>query len=484
MASGETAHLATDQAEGPEGKGDHTTLVDDIMIAVESRGAIGLGPHNEEESEVVDPGVCCDEHIVAELRGEGDRDEHGHDHDDSDDNGARPPLSPVGVDDAGDHGFQHGESRGHAEQEKRREEDDGEEISARHLSKSLGIRQEGGGKTVQQTVGLGGQTEVSDDAEDGKGGRRLDEHVGDANDDGVLHGIAVLGVVAGVRGVVSHTDTGGEEDLATGLLPEGGGRKLRGVPVAHVHAHAIDGVGQRGAAADEDDDEGQGNAHGEVNDAAGQANATEDAEPHDDPSEDGPAEGFTVDSHTRVGGVADDAAVVANDSGDGIHLLEDEVVVELLRTTLPRQRAVEGVAEELHDPRDHGNKVDGNGITVIDDTETNTLGTLVRGVPRDDTASAEGLSDGDLEHEGGDGEEEEREQVGHEELQPVVVVDDGGVTEETAKTNSATHGGENERAAAAPSIAPISGLCCWGGELVQAFAEEVLHRGRRRLSRR
>lgn len=77
---------------------------------------------------------------------------------------------------------------------------------------------------------LGPELQVADDSKWTESIDDLDEAVDGDNDDRVLDGVRKSLVVRGVRCVVSETDTGREENLSNGILPDLAACELLTVP--------------------------------------------------------------------------------------------------------------------------------------------------------------------------------------------------------------------------------------------------------------
>ena len=198
--------------------------------------------------------------------------------------------------------------------------------------------------------------------------------------------------------------------------------------MAHVHIDTPFGVLERGAAADEDDDHDDWKTHGDIYDATGQADAAEHAQPDDEPDKGTPADGLPDEAFPGVTGVGQDRAVWGKGAIDGFDVGEDTIVVKGLAIGFPGERALERVAEVVHDPAEDWHVVASNDIAGEDGANADAPCALVEGVESDDTAAAGRLAEGDLEDEQRDGEKAERDEVGNEPLQAVVLEDDRGVS--------------------------------------------------------
>lgn len=201
----------------------------------------------------------------------------------------------------------------------------------------------------------------------------------------------MFAVVRGIRSKVAKADTDGEEDLATGSLPNLAATELFTVPLAKVVLDTGTGIGERGGPAENDDDHDNWETHCEVDDPSGRSNALEHAEPNKHPHKCTPANSLADKSSTRV-------VNVARPGGhDRINIGDDILHVKLLSATAPRQRALERATEVVHDPGEDGNVVCSDDETVHNDSQTNTLGSLIDSIEGDDDTTAVGLADADLE---------------------------------------------------------------------------------------
>ena len=75
MANADTQNLTPDQTTVVGSEGWQADLADDVFGPVYEGGALALEPHNEEERQVIDPGVDGVEEIEAKFCAEWERDE-------------------------------------------------------------------------------------------------------------------------------------------------------------------------------------------------------------------------------------------------------------------------------------------------------------------------------------------------------------------------------------------------------------------------
>ncbi|QSS66879.1 hypothetical protein I7I51_03091 [Histoplasma capsulatum] len=478
MTDANAENNGDDVADVVDEEGDSADLADDFLVAVEGGDGDALGEGHEEEREVVEPGVDGVEEVETEASAVEERQEEGDGDDDGADEGTRDLFAPVGVADERDHRLDKGVGRAEADQHDGEEEHDAPEGGRRHLGDGQRVGQEADGEGPELVTRFRLQAEEADNAEDGEGTDDLVGRVGAGNDDGVLDGIGESGIVGGESSEVAEAHASGEENLTGGGLPDLPGGQLPAVPVGHVHLDALDGIGERDAAAEEDEDHHDGQAHGEVDDAAGEADALEHAEVDDEPDEGGPADGLADEAGARVAGVLEDGlAVVRVLAGNGGDVGDDVLHVELLAPVGPGLRGVEGVAEVDHDPGEDGDVVGAHHVAGEDGPDADAAGVLVDGVEGDDAATAGGLADGDLKDEQRDGQEDEGDEVGEEPLQAVVLEDHGRVAQDVSKADGAAHGRQHEGGAAGPLVTAVGGLLGGRGEDVQDLFEDA-HGGR------
>lgn len=407
-------------------------MSNDVLVPIERGGANAFGPDNEDQAQVVSPGIDGIEKIEAELGTVDQRQKEGYDDDKGRDKGTRQSLSKLGIGDQGGHGLDQGESRAETKDSKGQEEEHGPDIGAGHLRQSERVGQEADGKGAERDgLVIGRVAQEANDAEDGEASNDLVEGVAARNDETVLDGIGKAAVVRGIGRKVSETHTDGEEDLTARALPDLAASELAAVPLAEIVLDATAGIGERGSTADQDDEHDDWQTHGEVDDSASGADALDHAEPDAEPDEGAPADGLA--NETQLG-VLDIAGEVVWD--DGIRVGNDIFHVKLTATTRPGQGAVEGDTEVVHDPGQDRHVVGRDDVSGHDDGQAQTLGALVDAIVGDDDTAAVGLSDANLQNQDGDAETGEGDQVRDEPLKAVVGEDDGGIAEEVAQADS------------------------------------------------
>ena len=220
-----------------------------------------------------------------------------------------------------------------------------------------------------------------------------------------MNGVCVAAIVRGVGRKVAKPNSDREENLPTGRLPYGAACELVSVPLGEIHSDAVDRVWKRHAAADENDDHDNRQAHGDVDDAPRQAHAPEHAEPDEEPHESTPPDRLADKARARILRVARHRAA-AGISGDWIHVSNGILHVKLLSAPSPRQWAREGRPEVAQHPAQDGYVVCRDDEPVHDDSETHALGVPVNAVERHDDTSAVSLADGDFEDQDGYAEKE------------------------------------------------------------------------------
>lgn len=437
-------------------------LADNINVAVGSRYHDDLAPDDQQEGDVVDPGVDGVEVPEAKLGAVDEREQQGDDGDD----GCGDPAGDAVTDDAlvddGDERLDQGDGRADTEQRNGQEPNDGEEVGAGHLREGERVGQEADGEGAQRLAVVDGvQVEEADDAEDDEAGDDLKGGVAEGDDEGVLDGIGEARAVRRVGGEVTETHTDGEEDLTAGGLPDLTAAQLLAVPLGKVVGDAASRVLERGGAAEQDDEHDNGQTHSEVDGAARDADAAEHAQPDAEPDEDGPADRLADHAGGLVARVLDDAVAV-HDGGDGLGVLDDILHVELIATAVPREGAVERAAEVVHDPGQDGHVVADDHVAGEDDAQTGSLCAVVHVVEGGDDTGAVGLTQAELEQQHGDTQEEEGDEVGNEPLQTAVGEDDGGVAQDISETNGAALG------EVSPAILSHGSIITWGDKKVDS----------------
>merc|ERR1712054_372163 len=326
-----------------EVEGELADLVADVGLAVEDGHGDNLGPDDEEECDVVDPGVDGVEEVVAKLGAVDEGDEEG----DEDDGGGRLPALDVVAEQTlvedGDEGLDEGDGGADAEQGNGEEPDDGEEVGPGHLAGGEGVGEEADGKGADG--GLIGRVVGVEPEEADEAGDVLKHGVAERDDERVLHNVGEARAVGRVGGEVAKTDTDGEEDLTAGGLPDLAAAELLAVPLGKVVADTDDGVVKRGGATEQDDEHDNGQTHGEVDGAARERDALEHAEPDAEPDKGGPADRLADHAAARVFSVADDVAGGVDLAGDGVLVGDDVHHVKVVAASVPGQRALEGGAE-------------------------------------------------------------------------------------------------------------------------------------------
>lgn len=278
--------------------------------------------------------------------------------------------------------------------------------------------------------------EKANNAEDDEASNDLVQRIAERDDESILHSMREAGVVGGIGGEVAEADTNGEEDLTTRCLPDVTAPKLLAMPLSKVVSDATNSVGQRSGAAKENDEHDDRKSHSDPNSAAGQGDAAKHGKPDTEPDEGGPSDSLADEAQVRVLGVLDDAAAFDN-SRDGSNIGDDIVVKEIIDTTIPSQRAMEGHAKVVHNPAQDGHVVCNDDVSRKHDAKANTLEPIVHAVVGRDYTSAIGLSDGNLEEEYGDSEEEKGDEVRNEPLETAVRKNDGRISQNITEAHGA-----------------------------------------------
>lgn len=135
-----------------------------------------------------------------------------------------------------------------------------------------------------------------------------------------------------------------------------------------------------------------------------------DAQPDKKPCEGTPAHRLADHSRSSIASVALHAAA-SNLTCCAFTVPNDTVHVELRTITFPGEWAREGVAEVCHDPSQDGHIVQDDHVTIVDEREAYAFEPLLDMVVGNCWAAAVGLTDGNLERETWDSEEEECNKV-------------------------------------------------------------------------
>lgn len=339
--------LSTKVAEVVQRPGQSTNLSLDVLVTVNDGSSNALSPHNEDEGHVVSPTIDAGQEIITKLGAVRQGEEEGHNDASGDDNGA-VPLG-LGIHDEGDDGVEHRKGGGVAECHKGEEEHDGPEVGGGHGDNSFGEGEEADSEAADAVFRIGIHAEETHDAKDSEGGNVLEHDVAGDDEERVDDGVGVFLVVTGVRGEIAEANAGGKEYLTAGRLPNGPLSQLATSPGGPHKLNAPSSVLKRTGTADEDNGDDDGQAHGEVDDTAGQTGALEDGNEDEEPGEDGPADRFGEKLHAVV--------LEPKVSLAGLGVEGDDLVVVFGGLTGPRQGALEGAAEVDHDPGEVGNEV-------------------------------------------------------------------------------------------------------------------------------
>lgn len=419
-------------------EGRQTNLANDILPAVDGSSSNRLGPHDKDQTDVVDPAINTVHVPVTELSAVGERKEG----DEGDDDSRDPWASPVAADgdgrvhDEGHDGVEHDKGRADTDDHEGEEEQSRPELGSRHLNESFGISHETKTVATNGVRRVGGHAHEANDTEGSKGKERFEERVGHAEQNGILSSVGVLVVVGRIGGVETETNTSRVEDLTDSGLPDLGSSELVGVELTKVELDTTAGVGKRSTAADEDDDDNQGKTHGEVDDLTSPAGALEDAKVDKNPQKQVPSDEASVEINI---GVADPftGRVLVN---SGCNLVREVV----RSVSSPGERALEGLLEEDHAPCNDRDEVDGDDETNVVGSETNTSHSPADLVVSRDGTTTVCVTGSQLQCQSRNGETDEGEEVRNKPLDSVVVEDGGRVTQEVAHADDTAEGGEDE----------------------------------------
>lgn len=450
----DTDDLPTDVAEVINQKGRQTRLGDNVLPTVDGGGADDLGPDDEDESDVVDPAVDAVEQVVAKLGAVGQTHEERHDGQEGHDDGAR--VFDARVDEQRGRGVEHDEGGAEAQHHEREEQQDGPKVGAGHLDHGFRQRQEAHDESAKTLAFLGPAAKEAHDAKHGKGREVFEEHVAAADEDSIHDSVRVLGVIRGIRGKVAKPDARRKEDLAHGRLPHGTIGQLLGPPCGPKQLDTLACVVERQGPAHENDGGADGQAHGEVDDAAREPHAAEDGHPNQEPDEDAP--GHRLANQLRVGVLRegqDGSTIRREAAGNWVRVRHNVVVVEVVEAALPWQGARKGVTEIVHDPGQVHSEILDHDEAHKDGAEAHPFEPAMYVMEGDDGAAAVSLANGDLKNQRRNGDDENGQKVGDEPLQTIVVVHDRGVAQQVALAGAPAHGSQQEGSARGPLVAPV-----------------------------
>jgi len=196
---------------------------------------------------------------------------------------------------------------------------------------------------VTETVQVTNNGEHSESSEETEGA------VTDGDNKSVLNDRLVTRVVGSIRGHNTHANTEGEEDLSASISPNlsvtenfaNNGEFTSGwVLTLKVHSDTSRGVGEGKSLHHKEEDEEDGEGHGEVHNVRGTLNTLEHAEEDDNPDEEGrqvslPGEGTSLVVST--GNVVRGVVVFAVRSDDSQKIFEEvlfsdvEIIAVLVR---------------------------------------------------------------------------------------------------------------------------------------------------------
>jgi len=389
-------------------------------------------------------------------------------------------------------GLNHSESRVDTEGEQGNSEEQAPEIGCGHGLNGSRVGNEG--EADRGDLGLDGgvhTVEVTNGGEHSEASEERETGVTEGNGETIGDDGCVSGVVGRVGDHHTNADGESEEDLGAGFGPHGSGLKLLGdigsdfscgscevtlgVPVdllaitiiildafgnrkcvvlsivhllsavaLKVHTEAFIRVFEGETVHDHDENEENGEGHGNPDNLGGELNTLEDADEADNPNEDLGEENFGLEfggtTHGGLGvvGLAAFRWIGVNNVGfedinvevslgDGhialaehlrtgatVYPLGINVLVNSVRMA-PGEGACKGAEEKHNGPGNDHIVVNANQVASGAGGETDTVHARVELVPDFDVTSLENLTKGELKHNHRNTQEEQAEEVGDEE---------------------------------------------------------------------
>lgn len=138
--------------------------------------------------------------------------------------------------------------------------------------------------------------QVADNGEHSETSKETEGAVSNGDNESVLNDRLVTGVVGSIGGHNTHANTKGEEDLSASISPNlsvtenfanNGELTSSGVLTLEVHSDTSRGVGESKSLHHKEEDEENGEGHGEVHNIRGTLNTLENAEEYNNPDEEG-----------------------------------------------------------------------------------------------------------------------------------------------------------------------------------------------------
>lgn len=400
------------------------------------------------------------------------QEERDYDNDGAD-GGTGDLFAPVRVADGGDDRLDERKGGADTDEHDGGEEQNSPESGRGHFRDGQWVCQEADSKGSELVALFRLQAEEANDAKDGEGTDNFEERVGAGDNDGVLDSVGKGWIVRCECCEVAETNTGGEEDLTSGSLPDLTGSQLWTVPVAHVQLDAVNSVGERYTAAEEDENDDNRHAHGEIYNAARQTNTLEHAKIHNEPDKGNPADSLADKANVWVTGICRHRAIVIKCAGNGGCISDDILHVKFLSSAVPGQWGIEGVAEVDHDPTENGHIVGCNHITRHDGANTHSPRPFADSIEGNDTSTTGSLANRDLKNEERNCKKDEGDQVWEEPLQAIVLENNRRVSQDVSETNSAAHGRKHKGSPRRPLVTAIRRFFCVRSDDTENLLEDV-----------
>jgi hypothetical protein len=353
--NGSETNDTTDDKRNPVGESENkdgtlSVLLHNILSLIDPRDSEGL-EETEQKHEVNGKVVIND---IKEGETPVEAEDDGHDGTESaEDQGSQHSwglLTGGGIIDDSGGSLNEGESGVNTKHEQGQGEEERPEVGTGEGLNGSGVSNES--KTSGASSGGDGVTEtvqVADNGEHSKTSEETEGAVTDGDDESVLDDRLVTRVVGSIRGHNTHANTKGEEDLSASISPNlsvtenfanNGEFTSSGVLTLEVHSDTGRGVGEGKSLHHKEEDEKDGEGHGEVNNIRRTLNTLEHAEEDDNPDEESrqvslPGEGTSLVVST--GNVVRGVVVFAVRSDDSQEISEEvlfsdvEIIAILVR---------------------------------------------------------------------------------------------------------------------------------------------------------
>jgi hypothetical protein len=296
--------------------------------------------------------------------------------------------------------------------------------------------------------------------EDGEPADERRRGVREPDEEGVVRDVRRARQEARVGDHDSEAERHGEEHLRVRLQPDLGLQQHREVG-GQVEVQALDGAGQRDAADDEDEEQQPRQEDGQVDDLPHRLGALPDAQDDEDPRREEPGE------HE---GIAEPELERPRRQPENL------AVEELVRVVAPGQgRRADAVVEAPgHDDRVVGRDDERDA----DGTPAEELELLVDLLERARRGALGLVPEAELEHEQGDADGEERDEVGDQERAPAELEADVGEPPDVPQPDRGADRGQDEGDAGIPLVAShaVPSPSCYGTHVERALEGTLLMR--------